>query len=282
MNTRRTIVSVVGGLSIFILGLALVGTSAQAATSKKAKNNWPITYTLDSSNVTSNSATLNGLISGTSLGSDQVWFEYGNNFTDGNYASSWPWSAGSQTITGTYQRKISTTITGLQANTLYYYHIKAVNRNGQNGYGPGIDISFRTLPASGSNNSNSNNSGNSNSSCSNYCGSGSGYSSSMYWYQPPTTNYNYNNYTTTNTTNNTTNNTSNYTSVVTTTNNTQNNSNYYDYYTYQNQQYLSQNYDTTNYTTNNTNNNTNYTTNTNNTNNNSYSNNYTGVYSYQY
>ncbi len=124
-------------------GLGIASHHATAA----QKNTWPIIYTLDSSNVTSSSATLNGLITPRDGATNSVWFEYGNNFVPGNFAASWPSKSPVQLVNGSAQVKISATLNGLKPNTLYYYHIQAKNSAGQNGYGPGIDISFRTLSA---------------------------------------------------------------------------------------------------------------------------------------
>ncbi len=132
------------GLVLILSSFAFAG-SPVFASGVRGSRSWPITYTLDTTNVTSNSATLNGLISGSDLGNDQVWFEYGDNFTPGNYSASWPFKSGVQEVSGINQRTVSMQISNLKPDTLYYYHIKAVNKYGQNGYGPGIDISFRTL-----------------------------------------------------------------------------------------------------------------------------------------
>jgi hypothetical protein len=200
---------------------------------------WPVTYTLNATSITSTSATLNGMISGSSSGNDEVWFEYGSSFSPGNYDQSWPGRVGVQYVNSTRRHRVSFQLTDLQPNTTYYYHIKAVNQFGQNDYGPGIDVSFKTKPVRTSRATRNYRS----LSVSYYPDTNGNYSNQHSGYNQPTSN---NSNTTNNTTNNTTtnitnttNNTNTYTNITTTstTNNIQNNISSTNYYNYQTQHY---------------------------------------------
>jgi len=95
----------------------------------------PTVTTGSATNITSNSATLNGTVnaSGTST---TAWFDYG--ITSGSYGSSTP----AQSVSGTDDTAVSSGISELSEGVTYYYRIAA-----QNGLGTsyGSERSFTTL-----------------------------------------------------------------------------------------------------------------------------------------
>jgi len=95
----------------------------------------PIAITNAATNVASHSATLNGLLNPHGL-STSVNFQYG---TTTNYGSTTP----AQTRTGNIYRNISSNISGLMANRVYHFRIKATNMAGTRF---GNDRTFTTRP----------------------------------------------------------------------------------------------------------------------------------------
>ena len=83
----------------------------------------PTVTTGSTSNVTATSATLTGTVNANGL-STTAWFEYGT--VQGTYGS----KSSTQTVTGSNDTTVSSTITGLTAETTYYYRIAAQNSAG--------------------------------------------------------------------------------------------------------------------------------------------------------
>ncbi|NIM14056.1 MAG: hypothetical protein GTO45_18595 [Candidatus Aminicenantes bacterium] len=98
----------------------------------------PAAVTGAASAVSSTSATLNGTVNpNTAAGSVEVFFQYGltTTYTDAVTADQSP-------LTGTTNTPVSSTITGLTPNTVYYYRVVAMNPTDVT---YGADMSFTTL-----------------------------------------------------------------------------------------------------------------------------------------
>ncbi len=87
-------------------------------------------------NITSTTATLNGIVYPNGL-STIVQFDYGTNTGYGNTVT-----ASQSPVTGSSNVSVSANLTGLAANTLYHFRVKATNSNGIT-YGP--DSTFSTI-----------------------------------------------------------------------------------------------------------------------------------------
>ncbi len=87
------------------------------------------------SNIASNSATLNGTVNANGLNTT-AWFEYGTT------SNSYPNKLSTQTVSGSGDTAVSIDISGLSAETTYYYRIVAQNSEGTT---YGSEISFTTL-----------------------------------------------------------------------------------------------------------------------------------------
>ena len=83
----------------------------------------PTVTTGSATNVTATSATVTGTVNANGL-STTAWFEYGT--VKGTYGS----KSSTQTVTGSNDTTVSATITGLTAETTYYYRIAAQNNSG--------------------------------------------------------------------------------------------------------------------------------------------------------
>ncbi len=83
----------------------------------------PTVTTGSTSNVTATSATLTGTVNANGL-STTAWFEYGT--VQGTYGN----KSSTQTVTGSNDTTVSSTITGLTSETTYYYRIAAQNNSG--------------------------------------------------------------------------------------------------------------------------------------------------------
>jgi len=97
----------------------------------------PTVNTNSASNITQNSATLNGSVNGNGL-STSAWFEWGTTTSLGNSTA--------QNAYGTGSASYSATISGLSPNTLYYYRAAAQNSQG---IVQGNIVSFTTSSAGG-------------------------------------------------------------------------------------------------------------------------------------
>ena len=93
----------------------------------------PTVLTGSATNVTATSATLTGTVNANGL-STTAWFEYGT--VKGTYGN----KTTSQTVTGSNDTTVSITITGLTAETTYYYRIAAQNNSGTS---HGEEMSFQ-------------------------------------------------------------------------------------------------------------------------------------------
>ena len=106
--------------------------------------NWTVIYlhpvpnvtTNTATNVTQNSATLNGTVNANNQ-STTVWFDYGE--TSGSYDK----QSSTETLAGSSNTAVSITISGLSPATTYYYRIAAESDAGTS-YGD--EMSFTTLP----------------------------------------------------------------------------------------------------------------------------------------
>jgi len=83
----------------------------------------PTVTTGSTSNVTATSATLTGTVNANGQ-STTAWFEYGT--VKGTYGS----KSSTKTVTGSNDTTVSITITGLTAETTYYYRVAAQNNSG--------------------------------------------------------------------------------------------------------------------------------------------------------
>ena len=95
----------------------------------------PTATTGSATNVTSNSAKLNGTVNANNQ-STAVWFDYGN--TSGSYKN----KSSTKTVTGSSNTTVSITVSGLSPATSYYYRIAA---EGVAGTSYGDELSFTTL-----------------------------------------------------------------------------------------------------------------------------------------
>ena len=96
----------------------------------------PNVTTNTATNVTQNSATLNGTVNANNQ-STTVWFDYGE--TSGSYDK----QSSTETLAGSSNTAVSITISGLSPATTYYYRIAAESDAGTS-YGD--EMSFTTLP----------------------------------------------------------------------------------------------------------------------------------------
>ena len=94
----------------------------------------PTVTTGSASNVTATSATLTGTVNANGL-STTAWFEYGT--VKGTYGN----KTSTQTVTGSNDTTVSVTITGLTAETTYYYRIAAQNNSGTS-YGEEMSFQY--------------------------------------------------------------------------------------------------------------------------------------------
>ena len=95
----------------------------------------PIATTYSATNITGNSATLNGIVNSNNL-TTTVTFEYG---TTASYGAEI--TAEQSPVTGTADVNVAADLTGLLSNTMYHYRVKASNSNGT---ATGEDQSFTT------------------------------------------------------------------------------------------------------------------------------------------
>ncbi|MEJ2616848.1 MAG: fibronectin type III domain-containing protein, partial [Ignavibacteriaceae bacterium] len=98
--------------------------SDKTFTTSSAASNVPSATTYSATNITGNSATLNGLVNSNNY-TTTVTFEYGTTTSYGNEIA-----AEQNPITGTANVNVTANLTGLQSNTTHHYRIKAVNSNG--------------------------------------------------------------------------------------------------------------------------------------------------------
>jgi hypothetical protein len=98
-------------------------------------NNSPGVATNSATNVTSNSAKLNGTVNPNNLSTD-VLFEYGTTTAYGDMIS-----ADESPVSGTTDVNVGATLTGLSPNTTYHYRINATNSAGNT---TGADVTFTT------------------------------------------------------------------------------------------------------------------------------------------
>ncbi len=99
------------------------GTDATFITSESVLN-IPIVTTSSATNITENSATLNGIVNSNNS-STTVVFEYGLTNSYGNQIA-----AVQSPITGSTDVNVNANLTGLQSNKIYHYRVKATNNNG--------------------------------------------------------------------------------------------------------------------------------------------------------
>ncbi len=96
----------------------------------------PTVTTGSTSNVTATSATLTGTVNANGQ-STTAWFEYGT--VQGTYGN----KSSTQTVTGSNDTTVSSTITGLTSGTTYYYKIVAENNSWKS---EGSEMSFQYTP----------------------------------------------------------------------------------------------------------------------------------------
>ena len=99
----------------------------------------PLTTTGSATDITSDSATVNGTVNANGLPAT-VWFEYGT--TSGSYGSTSP----TQSVSGSGNTTVSIGISGLSASTTYYYRLVAQNSAGTN---YGSEMSFVSASGTG-------------------------------------------------------------------------------------------------------------------------------------
>jgi len=98
----------------------------------------PDANTQSTTNIQINSATLSGTVSANGT-STTVTFEYGTQA--GNYGTWTSVAASPNIVTGTANTLVTSNISGLAVNTIYYYHVKAINSYGTT---TGVDLQFQT------------------------------------------------------------------------------------------------------------------------------------------
>ncbi|MDD5711935.1 MAG: hypothetical protein PHY31_04155 [Smithellaceae bacterium] len=99
----------------------------------------PVAITSPSRHVTASSATIGGTVNPNGLNTT-YYFQYGFTPAYGSTAPAMPQSAGS----GTIPVPVSTSLSGLKANTTYYYRLVAVNGGGTSN---GANMTFQTTSA---------------------------------------------------------------------------------------------------------------------------------------
>ncbi len=100
----------------------------------------PVVTTTSATSIVQTGATLNGTVNANNL-STTVSFEYGTTTSYGQTTAATP-----ATVTGTTVTSVSGAITGLTANTLYHFRVKAVNSGGTT---YGSDLTFTTTTGTG-------------------------------------------------------------------------------------------------------------------------------------
>ncbi|MFA6135879.1 MAG: fibronectin type III domain-containing protein, partial [Candidatus Paceibacterota bacterium] len=120
----------------------IIRTADVYATVAQQQGNTPIVITNSATNLSQNSATLNGSVNPNGAAT-QYWFEYGTSVSLG--ASTASQSLGS----GTSAQNVNSYISGLSANTTYYFRAVATN---QYGSAQGSILSFTTQTGGGGGN----------------------------------------------------------------------------------------------------------------------------------
>ena len=115
------------------------GSILSFTTTQNQQGGAPIVTTLNASNITQTSATLNGTVNPNGSNTT-AWFEYGTTQSLGT-------TIGTQSLIGSSNLNINTLLSGLQQNTTYYFRVAA-----QNSYGTaqGSILSFSTTGQQGS------------------------------------------------------------------------------------------------------------------------------------
>lgn len=101
----------------------------------------PTATTVAASSITTNSATLNGTVNANNA-TTTVTFEWGTTTSLGNSINATP-----NSVTGTSNTNVTASLTGLSANTTYYYRVKAVSANGTT-YGSTLNFTTTANPTS--------------------------------------------------------------------------------------------------------------------------------------
>jgi M6 family metalloprotease-like protein len=101
----------------------------------------PTATTVAASSITTNSATLNGTVNANNA-TTTVTFEWGTTTSLGNSINATP-----NSVTGTSNTNVTASLTGLSANTTYYYRVKAVSANGTT-YGSTMNFTTAVNPTS--------------------------------------------------------------------------------------------------------------------------------------
>lgn len=101
----------------------------------------PTATTVAASSITTNSATLNGTVNANNA-TTTVTFEWGTTTSLGNSINATP-----NSVTGTSNTNVTASLTGLSANTTYYYRVKAVSANGTT-YGSTLNFTTAANPTS--------------------------------------------------------------------------------------------------------------------------------------
>ncbi len=101
----------------------------------------PTATTVAASSITTSSATLNGTVNANNA-TTTVTFEWGTTTSLGNSINATP-----NSVTGTTNTNVTANLTGLSANTTYYYRVKAVSANGTT-YGSTMSFTTASNPTS--------------------------------------------------------------------------------------------------------------------------------------
>ncbi|HRR10580.1 MAG TPA: M6 family metalloprotease domain-containing protein [Tenuifilum sp.] len=101
----------------------------------------PTATTVAASSITTSSATLNGTVNANNA-TTTVTFEWGTTTSLGNSINATP-----NSVTGTSNTNVTANLTGLSANTKYYYRVKAVSANGTT-YGSTMNFTTAVNPTS--------------------------------------------------------------------------------------------------------------------------------------
>lgn len=115
-NTNKPITNIVENTAQKTVTFAFMGG---ASTGTK-----PTATTSNATSITTSSATLKGVVNAKGA-STTVTFEWGTSTSLGNSLNATP-----GTVTGSTNTNVSASLTGLSANTRYYYRVKAVNSHG--------------------------------------------------------------------------------------------------------------------------------------------------------